>query len=224
MKDKTVHVMCLLKIICFAILLTPVASALALNESQTDRSMEAQRNYDLAVSYIKSDLYEDGLKTLNQVAFLYPDSDVADDALYQLALIREQVGDGQITIGEKRSIDAVSEELQRLTGYIRNDIIVYLNAVVAGTLQMKEAQNRAITQYILALDYLTTLTQRYPDSGRIEDTRNAVNRIIKKIEAMNPKPTQKKEKEPLSKGCSLAMTALGTGVLLFIIIASISRL
>ncbi len=37
---------------------------------------EAQRYYDLAVSYIKSDLYVDGLKTLNQVAFLYPDSNL----------------------------------------------------------------------------------------------------------------------------------------------------
>jgi len=49
--------MSLFKIICFVILLLPVAEALAVNESQTDRSIEAQRYYDLAVSYIKSDLY-----------------------------------------------------------------------------------------------------------------------------------------------------------------------
>ena len=54
---------------------------------------EAQRYYDLGVSYMKSDLYEKGLDTLNQVAFLYPDSDVADDALYQLARVSYELDD-----------------------------------------------------------------------------------------------------------------------------------
>ena len=201
------HVMCLFKIICFVILLLPVTSALALDESQTDRSIEAQRNYDLAVSYIKSDLYEDGLKTLNQVAFLYPDSDVADDALYQLALIREQVGDGKIDIGEKRSIDTVNEELARLeqsdlgrTGSGGGKLIDLYSiarglrvqgAYMKGQRVLEEHKLQAITQYVLALDYLNTLTQRYPNSNRIEDTQDTVNRLIKKIKTMiQPEPEE----------------------------------
>lgn len=49
---------------------------------------EAQRLYDLGMSYFMSHMYREGLDTINKVAFLYPDSDIADDALYQLALIR----------------------------------------------------------------------------------------------------------------------------------------
>jgi len=199
--------MCLFKIICFVILLLPVAGALALNEDQTDRSIEAQRYYDLAVSYIKSDLYEDGLKTLNQVAFLYPDSDVADDALYQLALIREQVGDGKIDIGEKRGIDTVNEELARLeqsdlgrTGGGGGKLIDLYSiakglrvqgAYMKGQSVLEEHKLQAIAQYVLALDYLNTLTQRYPNSNRIEDTQDTVNRLIKKIKTMmQPEPEE----------------------------------
>jgi len=215
-----VHVMCLFKIICFVMLL-PVASALALNESQTDRSIEAQRYYDLAVSYIKSDLYEDGLKTLNQVAFLFPDSDVADDALYQLALIRELVGDGKVKIGEQKSLESVREELNNLTGSsttlgITADTLTYINAILKGQAVLELAKSQAVAQYILALDYLNTLAQRYSDSDRIEDTQNAVNRIIKKIRTIYPK--QKAEKQsyllkPL-QGC-LIITCVA-GVMLFL--------
>jgi hypothetical protein len=219
------------------ILLLPVTSALALDESQTqtDRSIEAQRNYDLAVSYIKSDLYEDGLKTLNQVAFLYPDSDVADDALYQLALIREQVGDGKIDIGEKRSIDTVNEELARLeqsdlgrTGGGGGKLIDLYSiarglrvqgAYMKGQRVIEEHKLQAITQYVLALDYLNTLTQRYPDSDRIKDTQDTVDRIIKKINAMNPKP-QQTTKEPFKnnkEGCLIITTVVLVVTLLLIV-------
>ena len=179
----------LFKIICFVILLLPVVSALALDESQTDRSIEAQRNYDLAVSYIKSDLYVKGLETLNQVAFLYPDSDVADDALYQLALIRELVGDGKVKIGEQKSLESVREELNNLTGSstkygITADILTYINAGLKGQVVIELAKSQAIAQYILALGYLNTLTQRYPDSDRLEETKSTVRRIISKIEVL----------------------------------------
>ena len=203
------YIVRLFKIIYFVILLLPVANVLALDESQPDRHIEAQRNYDLAVSYIKSDLYEDGLKTLNQVAFLYPDSDVADDALYQLALIREQVGDGKIKIGEKRSINTVNEELARLEksdlGGAGGGGLIDLFSIAKGLKAGQDAYMRgmkvqrvlddyklqAITQYVLALDYLNTLTQRYPNSNRIEDTQDTVNRLIKKIKTMmQPEPEE----------------------------------
>ena len=215
--------MCLFKIICFVMLL-PVASALALNESQTDRNTEAQRYYDLAVSYIKSDLYVKGLETLNQVAFLYPDSNVADDALYQLALIREQVGDDKIKIGEKRSIDTVNEELARLEKNNVGGIGGMLGSIVAyekGQRVVNEHKLQALTQYILALDYLNTLAQRYSDSDRIEDTQNAVNRIIKKIR------TQKAEKQsyPLKplQGCLIITCVAGVMLLLAYITEDIMR-
>ena len=186
----------------------PVVSVLALNESQTDRSIEAQRNYDLAVSYIKSDLYEDGLKTLNQVAFLYPDSNVADDALYQLALIRELVGDGKVKIGEQKSLESVREELKNLTGSstklgITADILTYINAGLKGQVVIELAKSQAIAQYILALDYLNTLTQRYPDSDRLEETKSTARRIISKIEVLR---NSKSKPQPSLAGFIVAIT------------------
>ena len=65
-----------------------VVGLFPLTAPAVDRT-EAQRYYDLGMSYLMSELYEQGLETLNQVAFLYSDSDVADDALYQLA---ERIG------------------------------------------------------------------------------------------------------------------------------------
>ena len=146
---------------------------------------EAQRYYELAVSLIKSDLYEDGLKTLNEVAFLYPDSDVADDALYELALIRERVGNGEINVGQAESLEAQRMVLKRLTG--RNtltDILILVNAHLAGERVFDTAIERAVTQYILALDYLNTLTTRYPDSDRLEDSKSAFERIRAKIDSL----------------------------------------
>ena len=61
------NILCCLMI---AVFLFPLASY------AVDRT-EAQRYYDLGMSYLMSELYEQGLETLNQVAFLYPDSDVA---------------------------------------------------------------------------------------------------------------------------------------------------
>ena len=51
------------------------------------------------------------------------------------------------------------------------------------------------------MDYLNTLTQRYPDSDRIEDTQDTVDRLIKKINAMIP-TKQSKHKEPIAKANS----------------------
>jgi tetratricopeptide (TPR) repeat protein len=175
-------------------------------------STEAQRYYDLAISYIKSDLYEDGLKTLNQVAFLYPDSDVADDALYQLALIREQVGDNKIVIGEKKSLEAVKEELNKLESIPNsskwgNVLIVLnnINALLAGQIVMREAESQAIAQYILSLDYLYTLFQRYPNSDKVIEAEDMFKRIIAKIDALIPKESSQKPIPKLSssdeKGC-----------------------
>jgi outer membrane protein assembly factor BamD (BamD/ComL family) len=203
-------------------LLIPVVSALSLDESQTDRSVEAQRNYDLAVSYIKSDLYVKGLETLNQVAFLFPDSDVADDALYQLALIRELVGDGKVKIGEKKSLESVREELNNLTGSstkygITADILTYINAGLKGQVVIELAKSQAIAQYILALDYLNTLTQRYPDSNRIEETNSMAKRIIFKIE------TLRKSRPQPSLPISTAGDIVATSIVIVIILIIFSK-
>ena len=163
---------------------------------------EAQRYYDLGVSYIKSDLYEKGLDTLNQVAFLYPDSDVADDALYQLALIREQVGDGKIVVGNIRRLEAEREVLDRLTGSNTQleqlaDILTIINAQLAGKQVLNAAKERAIVQYILALDYLNTISQRYPNSDRSKESALTFKRIVAKIDALVPKPEPPKPPIPL---------------------------
>jgi len=157
----------------------------------SDRT-EAQRYYDLGVSYIKSDLYDDGLKTLNQVAFLYPDSDVADDALYKLALIRERVGNGGLNIAWEESLEAQEEVLEGLTGRLIPDIIISVTAILAGEIVFDAEKEGAITQYLLALDYLNTLSQRYPDSDKLGESNLAFKRIAAKIDALiykgNPKP------------------------------------
>ncbi len=155
-------------------------------------STEAQRYYDLGVSYIKSDLYEDGLKTLNQVAFLYPDSDVADNALFQLAMIREQVGDGKVKVATMHSLEAEREVLSRLSSStaecILSNILTAINAHLTGKSVFDEGKNLAIAQYILALDYLNTLSQRYPGSDRREDSKLAFERIMVKMNELIPKP------------------------------------
>jgi len=178
---------------------------------------EAQRYYDLGVSYIKSDLYEKGLDTLNQVAFLYPDSDAADDALYQLALIREQVGDGQITIGKTISLEAVNDELARLTGSSAKwgrlaDILTMVNAHLVGEQVFDAAKEQAIVQYLLALDYLNTLFQRYPDSDRAEHSKLAFERIVGKIDRlMQPKPPKStKDQITTFVGMAIAMVAMAS--------------
>jgi len=161
---------------------------------------EAQRYYDLGISYIKSDLYEDGLKTLNQVAFLYPESDVADNALYQLALIRELVGDGKLVIGESVRIETVREEMNRLSnsnmGSGGGVIVGYLQAWVAhakGDAAFDVAKQAAIAQYILALDYLNTLSERHRNSDMLEDAHHAFRRIEGKISPLMPKQTEPEE-------------------------------
>lgn len=182
-------------------------------------STEAQRQYDLALSYIKSDLYEDGLKTLNQVAFLY-DSDVADDALYQLALIREQVGDGKLNIGEQKSIDTVNEEINRLnkayygTGKYAtlNSVLGIIVADMKGKQVLKEWQNKTITQYILALDYLNTLTNRYPNSDRKNDVTQSFNRITAKMNAIISPQQPEPIKTKISAGCVIG-TIIIAGIL-----------
>ena len=131
-------------------------AVLAANCYPVERT-EAQRYYDLGVSYIKSDLYEDGLKTLNQVAFLYPDSDVADDALYQLALIRERVGNGEVNIAREESLEAQEEVLKGLTGRLVPDIIIGITAQIKGEAVFDVEKEEAIAQYLLALDYLIDL-------------------------------------------------------------------
>ncbi len=142
---------------------------------------EAQRYYDLAVSYIKSDLYVKGLDTLNQVAFLYPDTDVADDALYQLALIRERVGNGELNIARQESLEAQEGVLKGLTGRLVPDIVVTITAHMRGERVFNTEKEKAITQYLLALDYLNTLLERYPDSDMLSESTLAFSRIAEKI-------------------------------------------
>ena len=188
------------------------------NTCHTYDRTEAQRYYDLGLSYIKSDLYEDGLKTLNQVAFLSPDSDVADDALYQLALIREQVGDGKIVIGEKRRLETVQEELDRLQargGHPTGFLSAFVDAAIAhgkGKAVFAEAEVLALTQYVLALDYLTTLSQRHPESDRLEESKLTFKRVVEKIRTLLPEPprAEKLRNTIITWGivCIVALTAV----------------
>lgn len=185
-----------------------------------DDNTEAQRYYDLGVSYIKSDLYEDGLKTLNQVAFLYPDSDVADDALYQLAMIREQVGDGKVKVITMQSLEAEREVLSRLNNStaewsIMSNILTAINAHLTGKNVFDEGKNLAIAQYVLALDYLTTLAKRYPVSDRFEDSRNSVERITLKINNLIKKPN------PPSKEAKTTAYILGLLLVAMLIYSSV---
>jgi tetratricopeptide (TPR) repeat protein len=190
---------------CLMIILFPLAS-------QAVERTEAQRYYDLGMSYLMSELYEQGLETLNQVAFLYPDSDVADDALYQLALIREDVGDGKVIIASIQSLELQDDLIERsaerlgkaaeLSFQADNNtqrIIIHLATFLANIVDEAETKRideiitaptkrRAIAQYLTALDYLTILTARYPESDRMAEVNNAVERISGKIEALIPKP------------------------------------
>jgi len=195
---------------------------------------EAQRYYDLGMSYLMSELYEQGLETLNQVAFLYSDSDVADDALYQLALIREDVGDGKVVIASIQSLelqaDLIERSAERLgkatelslqatddTERIIISLVTFLADIAdkAKTKRIEEiitepTKRRAIAQYLTALDYLTILSTRYPESNRMKEVDAMIERISEKIEESS-KPTPKNDNE-----IGLGIVA----ILAFIIIAA----
>ena len=174
---------------------------------------EAQRYYDLGVSYIKSDLYEKGLETLNQVAFLYPDSDVADDALYQLALIRERVGNGEVNIAREESLEAQEEVLKGLTGRLVPDIIIGITAQIKGEAVFDVEKEEAIAQYLLALDYLNTLFQRYPGSDKLGESNIAFERIAAKIDQLMAKPIWPPPKRPVNTKERLVKFALVGAIL-----------
>jgi len=196
---------------CLMIVLFPVTT------HAVDRT-EAQRYYDLGMSYLMSELYEQGLETLNQVAFLYPDSDVADDALYQLALIREDVGDGKVKIAKLQSLELEVELVERASKRtaavadisaqrgIKAGLMTSLAATFADLMDRAKTdtieqiittptKRQAIAQYTTAIDYLTILIERYPESDRIAEVNNAVERISGKIKALIPKPPPETEKE-----------------------------
>ena len=179
---------------------------------------EAQRYYDLGMSYLMSELYEQGLETLNQVAFLYSDSDVADDALYQLALIREDVGDGKVVIAKLQSLEleiglieraskrsaAIAEISAKRDIGIEAGLMLSLAATFAdlmdraktGTIEQiitTPTKRQAIAQYTTAIDYLTILIERYPESDRMAEVNNTIEQISGKIEALLPKPPPEPE-------------------------------
>lgn len=189
---------------CLMIVLSPL-SALAVERT------EAQRYYDLGMSYLMSELYEQGLETLNQVAFLYPDSDVADDALYQLALIREDVGDGKVVIAKLQSLEleiGLIERASKRTAAvadisarrgIKAGLLLSLAATFADLMDRAKTdtieqiittptKRQAIAQYTTAIDYLTILIERYPESDRMEEVDTMIERVSGKIEALIPKP------------------------------------
>ncbi len=193
---------------------------------------EAQKQYDLGLSYLMSELYEQGLETLNQVAFLYPDSDVADDALYQLALIREDVGDGKVVIAKLQSLEleiGLIERASERTAAIaeisaRRGIKAGLMASLAATFadlmdraktntieQIITAPNkrRAIAQYTTAIDYLTILIERYPESNRMKEVSAMIERVSGKIETLLSKPTEDPTKIiPMIVGVIIAVIAI----------------
>jgi len=178
---------------------------------------EAQRYYELGMSYFKSDMYEKGLDIMNQVAFLYPESDVADDALYQLALIREKVGDGKLVLGKQTSREAESEILTRLSGTGRRwgtlaDLTTLITAFQVGRALMKSAEQRAITQYFFALDDLTTLRTRYPQSDRFAEVNAMVERVSQKIESLLPDPPPPPKPKPQEKPQKKVPKIVGLGI------------
>jgi hypothetical protein len=213
------------------IILSPLA-ALAVERT------EAQRYYDLGMSYLMSELYEQGLETLNQVAFLYPDSDVADDALYQLALIREDVGDGKVVIASIQSLELQADLIERSAerlgkaaelSFQANDdtqrIIIYLATFLADIADEAETKRveeiitaptkrRAIAQYLTAIDYLTILKTRYPKSNRMREADEMIERISENIEALLSEPTPETEeainntKEIITKGVLAFITII----------------
>ena len=186
---------------------------IAANCNPYDRT-EAQRYYDLGMSYIKSELYEDGLKTLNQVAFLYPDSDVADDALYELAMIRERAGDGEIDIAWEDSAEAQKQVLKGLTGDLVPDMAIIIMAHLAGEAVFDKKKGKAIGQYLLALDYLNTLLERYPDSDKLADSTLAFKHIVDRIDNL----TKLKESKP-PKESKLATWSAKGKIAIFAIVA-----
>jgi hypothetical protein len=190
------------------------------------------------MSYLMSELYEQGLETLNQVAFLYPDSDVADDALYQLALIREDVGDGKVVIASIQSLelqaDLIDKSAKRLGKAAElsfqadnntQRIIIHLATFLANIADEAETKRideiitaptkrRAIAQYLTALDYLTILKTRYPESNRMKEVDAMIERLSGKIEALLSEPTQETEeainntKEIITKGALAFITII----------------
>jgi len=207
------NILCCLMI---AVVMSPL-TALAVDRT------EAQKYYDLGMSYLMSELYEQGLETLNQVAFLYPDSDVADDALYQLALIREDVGDGKVKIAKLQSLELEVELVERASKRtaavadisaqrgIKEGLITSLAATFAdlmdraktGTIEQiitTPTKRQAVAQYTTAIDYLTILIERYPESDRLTEVNNAIERISTKIEALLSEPIPPKTDEKIAAG------------------------
>lgn len=169
---------------------------------------EAERYYDLGVSYIKSGLYEDGLKTLNQVAFLYPESKVADDALYELALLRERAGDGEVSLGEKKRLQTQQVVVDRLIdrynpqtvgGAVLAGVLAGIQGSIAGQRAFEPAKEYAVTEYLLGLDYLNMLVERYPESDFIERCERTSQRLIEKMERLIPTKMEqdKRQKAPV---------------------------
>ena len=181
------NILCCLMI---AVVMSPL-TALAVDRT------EAQKYYDLGMSYLMSELYEQGLETLNQVAFLYPDSDVADDALYQLALIREDVGDGKVKIAKLQSLELEAELVEKASKRtaavadisaqrgIKAGLMTSLAATFADLIDRAKTdtleqiittptKRQAIAQYTTGIDYLTILIERYPESDRLVEVNNAI--------------------------------------------------
>lgn len=203
-------------ILCLMIVLFPLTA------HAVDRT-EAQRYYDLGMSYLMSELYEQGLETLNQVAFLYSDSDVADDALYQLALIREDVGDGKLKIAKLQSLElevglveraskrtAAVAEISAKRG-IEAGLMTSLAATFADLMDRAKTntieqiittptKRQAIAQYTTGIDYLTILIERYPESDRLVEVNNAIERISGKIESLLSQPIPPKTDEKIAAG------------------------
>jgi tetratricopeptide (TPR) repeat protein len=214
-------------------MLLPVVSALALDESQPDRSIEAQRNYDLAVSYMKSGLYTKGLETLNQVAFLYPDSDVADDALYQLALLCERAGNDEINLGKTNAGLIDSEMVNKVNLNFRyapntnngliQGILHSLNDLIVMSEQKKmvigSAKIKAVNEYLSAIDYLNTAFERYPESDIDPQMEKVYQRITDKLDKItnpiNIKPTNTKPTKSSNISKVLFISIMTLGILAF---------
>ena len=108
----------------------------------------------------------------------------------------------------------MNNKLSELTGSntrfgIIADTLVIANALLLGNSKLKEAKLQAVIQYLLAMDYLITLTQRYPDSDRSVEALLSGDRILRKIDILvynrPPKQVDNTMNPPSPKGCGVAI-------------------
>jgi len=78
------------------------------------------------------------------------------------------------------------------------------------------AKQQAIVQYLLALDYLSILSQRYPDPDRLKECNFAFECVVAKIDELMPKPPPPLHRKTLD--------IISTVVAMFVVVSTIGIL